>query len=182
MDPDTLPQLILEKLTQGMPALTPSRGSSMAEACAVCLEEEHHIDGARLAVEGIYASIFHIQKPEVTPQMLSAWADPIEATEYGATAIAILLLRELADLQVVRRSFIGPGFDYWVGTIADENEFFIQGKARLEISGIRHGTDTQINSRVKQKLDQTIPSDNSGFPAYIVVVEFSRPIAKVHKK
>jgi hypothetical protein len=57
-----------------------------------------------------------------------------------------------------------------------------QRMARLEVSGIRKGSRSQINARVKQKTEQTRASDAEGLPAYIIVVEFSRPISTVSAK
>jgi hypothetical protein len=54
--------------------------------------------------------------------------------------------------------------------------------ARLEVSGIRRGSRSQINARVKQKTEQTGASDAGELPAYIIVVEFSRPISIVIAK
>ncbi|MBW4623103.1 MAG: hypothetical protein KME17_27560 [Cyanosarcina radialis HA8281-LM2] len=57
-----------------------------------------------------------------------------------------------------------------------------QRMARLEVSGIRQGNRSQINARVKQKTKQTRASDAQGLPAYIIVVEFSRPMSIVRAK
>jgi hypothetical protein len=52
---------------------------------------------------------------------------------------------------------------------------------RLEVSGIRKGDDSRIKARIKQKLEQVSPTDGT-LPAYIVVVEFSNPLAFIVKK
>jgi hypothetical protein len=89
--------------------------------------------------------------------------------------VAILLIRALTGYTVVERSRKGTGFDWWLGT--DDNLF--QGKARLEVSGILRGTRRRINSRIKARLAQTSQSDNLAVTAYVVVVEFGTPRAKV---
>jgi hypothetical protein len=53
--------------------------------------------------------------------------------------------------------------------------------ARLEVSGIRKGSRSQINARVRQKTEQTGAFDAEGLPA-IIVVEFSRPISTISAK
>jgi hypothetical protein len=70
------------------------------------------------------------------------------------------------------------GFDYWMG---DESAIPFQSKARLEISGIRRGDDSDIKARVRQKLKQTNQSDGL-LPAYVIVVEFGSPLAEVRRK
>lgn len=44
------------------------------------------------------------------------------------------------------------------------------------------GTASQFNIRVKQKENQTRLSDKSRLPAYVVVVEYGEPKAKVSKR
>ena len=89
--------------------------------------------------------------------------------------MAFLLIRAITGYTVVERSRKGTGFDWWLGT--DDNLF--QGKAHLEVSGILQGTARRINSRIKARLRQTMQSDNLALTAYVVVVEFGTPRAKV---
>lgn len=39
---DDSQKLLLTELAQGLPAITPSFGAVLAEACAVCLEKQNH--------------------------------------------------------------------------------------------------------------------------------------------
>ena len=76
------------------------------------------------------------------------------------------------------------GIDYWLGDASDAT---FQRKARLEASGMRYPGDGIVNSsvitqRVNDKLRQTNQSDDTQLPAYVIVVEFSRPVAEVHEK
>lgn len=57
-----------------------------------------------------------------------------------------------------------------------------QNKARLEVSGIRNGDQKIIKARVREKLTQTEVSDKTRLPAYVVVVEFGRPVAEVRQR
>jgi hypothetical protein len=107
--------------------------------------------------------------------MRRCWADDDEATEYGACGVAIVFMKALTGFSVVQRSWKTTGFDYWLG---HDNSPLFQGKARLEVSGIRRGDDSQISSRARIKLGQVARSA-SRIPAYVVIVEFSRPTARV---
>ena len=80
----------------------------------------------------------------------------------------------------MERSRKGTGFDYWLGKKELDNTL-LQDKARLEVSGIRKGNESLIDSRIKLKMKQTERSDN-GLRAVIIVVEFSNPLAKVRIK
>lgn len=149
----------------------------MAEAAAVCLEDQHHQQGVGLQIRGKYKTVYSLEWPAVTDRIRGSY-DLEEATEYGACGVAILLMREQTGL-TVQRALKGGGFDYWLGTA--EGELPFQHQARLEVSGIRRGDSSRIKARVTEKLEQTHPSDGT-MPAYVVVVEFGRPLAHVEKK
>ncbi|MBD0345546.1 MAG: hypothetical protein ICV63_12140 [Coleofasciculus sp. Co-bin14] len=172
-NPETL---VLAKLGEGLPAITPSFGAALAEACAVCLEEQGHSQGVELKVEGAFRAVFKLYWQPVTDQMLRCWNDKEYTTEQAAYGIAFMLLDKLTNFTVIERSRRGTGFDYWLGIKDETQELPFQNKVRLEVSGIRRGDDTRIRARVKQKIDQTNPSDGA-LPAYILVVEFSRPLS-----
>lgn len=168
-------KLKLADLSEGLPAITPAFGQSCAEAGAVCLEDQGHSCGTNLQVGGSFSQAFELDWSSVHDQARRCWNDPQIATEHGAYGLAFLLIRALTDFTVIDRSYKGPGFDYWLG----HDDGLFQGKARLEVSGIRSGTEAQVNYRVKEKLTQTEPSDKLNLPAYIVVVEFNQPQSKV---
>ena len=63
---------------------------------------------------------------------------------------------------------------YWLG---DKDSVLFQKKARLEVSGILQGDDTAMMNRFNAKVIQTEQSDDTALPAYISIIEFSRPKA-----
>lgn len=149
---DPARELILVRLGDGCPALTPAHGRSLAEAAAVCLEDQGHELRASLQVAGDHEAVLTIVRFDITDQMKRCYNDPDTATEQGACGIAILLVRHLTGFTVIEQSRRGIGFDYWLGT--DEDLLF-QAKARLEVSGIRGGDRAALMSRVGQKERQT---------------------------
>lgn len=176
---EAIPQLRLDSLTEGFPHIPPECGASMAQAGAVCLENQGHGCGVRLAVEGTFTASFAIHwSAPVTEAMRHYWNDLEEATEQGAYGLAILLVRALTGYTVVERARKGTGFDWWLGN--DDNLF--QKKARLEVSGILRGPAWRIRSRVTAKEVQTERSSSSGLTAYVVVVEFGTPKSKVVRR
>ncbi|MEM1324894.1 MAG: hypothetical protein AAGI23_03010 [Bacteroidota bacterium] len=150
----------------------------LSEAASVCLENQNHSQGVELKVTGALEGNIQLSWEETTQQIRDNWSDLQEATEYGATCIAILLLQEMTDLKVIRRSPKGTGFDYWLGNKKD-NDFPFQEKAVLEVSGILKGTPSQVNQRLKEKMIQTEQSDDLKLPVYVIVVEFSTPVCKI---
>ena len=174
--------LSLQSLSQGLPAITPAFGAAIAEAGAICLTDEAHEPGVILEVEGEFATQFQLNWHPVTEQARRCWNDDEYTTEQAAYGIAILLILQLTTLTVIERSRKGTGFDYWLGNQDSTTMLPFQRMARLEVSGIRKGNRSQIKARVKQKTEQTGVSDAEGLPAYIIVVEFSRPISVVSAK
>lgn len=177
-----IPVLNLQSLHQGLPAITPAFGAAIAEAGAICLTDKAHEPGVILEVEGGFATRFQLDWQPVTEQARRCWNDEEYTTEQAAYGIAFLLILHLTDLTVIERSRKGTGFDYWLGSQNSNTLLPFQRMARLEVSGIRKGNRSQIDARVKQKTEQTGASDAEGLPAYIIVVEFSRPISVVSAK
>jgi hypothetical protein len=174
--PKDYPALALESLVDGFPHIPAEGGAMMAQAAIVCLDHQDHISTVRLVVDGTFSTAFSlVWSEEVTEAKRRFWHEHTEATQQGAYAVAILLMRELTGYTVIERSRKGTGFDRWLGT--EDNLF--QEKARLELSGILCGTARRINSRIKTRTGQTRQSDHLALPAYDVVVEFGAPRAKV---
>ncbi|MBW4498430.1 MAG: hypothetical protein KME57_02275 [Scytonema hyalinum WJT4-NPBG1] len=174
-------ELVITRLEQGLPAITPAFGATLAEACAVCLTDQGHTQGVELKVKGEFTAVFKLYWQEVTDQMLRCWNDIEYTTEQAAYGIAFLVIQELTDYTVIERSRRGTGFDYWLGKKGETNELPFQNAVRLEVSGIRKGDDSRVKARVKLKVEQVSPTDDT-LPAYIVVVEFSNPLAFIVKK
>src|SRR5262245_679152 len=169
-------ELTLDSLVHGFPDIPAEGGTMRAQAALVCFGHQGHLAGVTLAVDGTFTASFSISWTEtLTEAKRRFWNDLEEATQYGATAVAILLIRALTGYTIIERARKGTGFDWWLGT--EDNLF--QGKARLEVSGILHGTTRRINSRIKARMGQTRQSDQLALTAYVVVVEFGTPRAKV---
>ena len=174
----SLSMLDLNELSAGLPAITPPYGSILAEAGGYCFESVGHKPGDSIIIQGDYEKEYTLLWPTIDDQVRRCWNDPEVTTEHGAVGVAILLAKKEIGYDVIERSRKGTGFDYWLGN-EEDNPF--QNKARLEISGIRNGNNSQIRSRVKTKIKQTDPSDGM-LPAFVIIVEFSKPLAEVRKK
>ncbi len=171
--------LDLNQLGDGLPAITPSFGKALAEAAGVCLESQGQAQMTRLTIRGHVSVERPLVWPQVTEQTRRTWNDTEEATEYGATGIAVLIARQELGYFAVERSPKGTGIDYWLGEESDS--ISLERKARLEISGIRNGSSNMVRNRVREKLRQATPSDGP-LPAFVIVVEFGTPLAEVQMK
>jgi hypothetical protein len=79
---------------------------------------------------------------------------------------------------VVLRARKGPGHDYWLGKDEDPTNLF---EARLDLWHPRRQPKEQSRNKSAEEVKQTNPSDHT-LPAYIAVVEFSKPQVQVVKK
>jgi hypothetical protein len=143
-----------------------------SEACAVAFEKNNHISETKLTVDGVYKGSFQVVWEKATS--LTGWQDNDVIAENAAIAIACFLVTEVTEYTIVRQSIKGTGFDYWLGYKTEHPKFDPSNflLARLEISGIFHGTSTDLNSRVQKKLKQVDRSAKMKLPAFIAVTEF----------
>jgi hypothetical protein len=157
-------------------------GATCAAAAAVCLDEQKHLSPVTLHIDGQYPCKIEIQWNAVDDTTRRFNADSEVATEYGAYGIASLIMPHLTNLTVIERSIKGKGcgFDFWLGSI-DNLDTLFQRKARFEVSGIRNGSQSILQSRVNIKLKQISPSDAVA-PGYVCIVEFGTPRSRIIEK
>jgi hypothetical protein len=185
MKSNELSKLHLDSLDRGIPALTSRQAGVHMEACVWCLLECGHQNGVTLTVlEGEQQSLYRLLWPEaeVDADSLARAYNKDDGPEHGAEAIALLLVREKTDYTAIQRSVTSTGIDYWLGYKDDvvSGQIFSPRSARLEVSGILRQNETnRLKARMGRKVKQTKRSDNATFPVYIVVVEFSQPVAEV---
>ena len=171
----------LSDIKNGFPEMDSASANYCYVACMVCLHRNNHNDKVFLELIGDKkASIALIWDDYFDEQIDRAWNDPGVATEHGAVCISAMLVKECTDYSIIERSRKGTGFDYWLGY---ENIIPFQNSARLEISGIFKETEhNNVEKRFQIKKKQTNQSDDSRLPAYISIVEFSKPKAIFAKK
>lgn len=165
--------LDLALLGRGLPGVSPAWGDFLAEASAVCLEHHNHPRGVQLRVRGRFETSIPVHwSTTVTEQVLASWDDQRELAQFGACGVAIVVVLKLTANKVIRRARIGTRVDYWLA--AADSTLPFQQAARLEVSGILAGSDSEVAKRVREKTNQ-VNQAASTLPAYVVVVEFSTP-------
>lgn len=176
--------LDLRSLRSGRYGLTKAEGTRCAECAAVCLESMGHGRQTALLVTGRHRAEFQVTSFTVTAQMRRSCGDTEVTTEYGASAVAALMIECLGGLTIYERSpKNGGGYDYYLirldesaGDYGDDN-FLAAPTALLEVSGIRRGPD-EVVGRVRQKIAR-LGRAVTTLPAWVIVVEFSVPTAMV---
>ena len=176
--------IVLEDLKRGYPGLTEDAGGSLRQTAMVCLDSQRHSSGVPCEMTSLNQPCKMLRiawDGEVADQMRNTWYDRREATELGAAGVAILIILAFTDYTVLRRMDAdeNTGMDYWLSkstAVGDITENFLQGDARLEVAGGRSESTKTIENIVHNKLKRSIKSDDTGTPAYVVVVEFSSPV------
>ena len=174
-----LPLIHLSDLFQTrFEGLTRAIGENLAEAAAFCLVESGFRQGVHLKVAGFRPFTYQLTWSELPDNVSAARRDLKEATEDGASGIAILLARVLLGYEVCFRSHQGTGFDYLMREIGSDVD---APPARLEVSGIMTGDRSDIQRRMTEKMKQVKRREEpqDGLPAFVIVVEFSRPLARI---
>lgn len=164
----------LENLKSIVPDLTESWATSRLEAAVFCLDYNGHRSRIKMNVSPNNNSFVIHWKMSMDQRVKNTWNDVQEATEKGAEGIAAILVNELTQYKVIRRSVKKTGIDYWLGYKENETLLF-QDAARLEISGLIDGTNGEFNRRVKDKSEQVKQSNATRLPAYISITDFGEP-------
>lgn len=180
MESPALRRLILSRLEEGFPGLNKTWGKFLSEASTICFVCSRHPNGIELTVKGLVPTKFQVSwNINITEQDMVSWDNDHDMAEYGACGIAVLLILELTEYTIIRRARTGEGVDYWLGYKDAPLPF--QKAARLEVSGMLRGTESKERSRIKEKKEQTEPTDGK-LPAYVVVVNFERPVSHLVQK
>jgi len=105
------------------------------------------------------------RRPDETT--LASWADPAEATEHGAEAVAAVCIEATLGLVVVERARRGTRVDFYLGRIGDG----LERAALLEVGGTDAGSIAGVlrdkTAQARQNPDQ--------LPALAVAVRFREP-------
>ena len=151
--------------------LSKSVAGSYAEAATVCFDR-HHDTAVELEINDRSAiSIALVNWPKVTDQTKAAWNNDIDATEAGASAVALAVVEQTRGLVAVSRAETATGADYYIdkpgAQIVD-----LETSYRLEISGTNAADQRQVSYRLTSKIKQA-QKGRSNLPAIACVVGFA---------
>jgi len=171
--------LHLDDLQKEVSGITKAIGNFLTEAAAYCLDAQGHQSGVVLKIVGDFEEEFSLHwTTKIDDKVKKAWADEKEATEYAATAIAILLTLRLTGFVISKRLRQGDRADYFL--VKRDPSSQTSSKALLEVSGIfeEHSGNT-INARVRIKKENIDKIPNRNLTAVIIVVAFNNVKAKI---
>lgn len=184
MTPDLPRHLRIEDLATGIPVIDPEVVRFYKLNCMVCFHSQGHTSSVAVNVvhRGGTDKFTVTWDGEVTEQILRSYCDEKKTTDFGACAIALLLIRELTEFTAIEQSNVGTTIDYYLinkeQTPPDDTLIFNGAVAYLEVSGIRQENEgNTVEGRIKDKKRRlNTPED---LPTIISVIEFSKPWAKM---
>jgi hypothetical protein len=175
--------LQLDKIQEVVQVST-GKAMQLMETCVWCILASKHSNGVTLKVnEERPVDSYIVSWPDaaIDSELINRSYNQDDAAEDGAEAIALLLSILRTNYTAVQRASTSTGIDYWLGYKDNLNNPF-EKAGRLEVSGIFAENETNtVKTRIKSKLKQTLPTDNT-FSVYVVVVEFSQPYATIVRK
>ena len=151
--------------------LSQSVAGSYAEAATVCFDR-HHQTAVELEIKDNNAIVTTLVNwPKVSDQTKAVWNNNIDATEAGASAIALAAVEQTRGLVAVSRAETATGADYYIdkpgAQIID-----LETSYRLEISGTDASDHRQLGYRLTSKIKQS-QNGKSNLPAIACVVGFA---------
>lgn len=166
-----MPQMLpLHDLWKRHTGITRAIGDAYSEAAGVCLDR-HHGSPVTFSVESPAQTCDAVAKWQAADDRTKgAWANEIDATEWGAYGIALAAIEVSEGMVAVRRAETGTGSDYYVAPIGVSMDD-LENCFRLEVSGVDRGDNTAIQQRLRQKVEQAL-AGNSNLPAMATVVGF----------
>ena len=164
------PKIVIYGLARRHPGLTVHVGGSFSEAASVCLSR-HHASPVLMEVfcdAKQVNRIIDFQTPD--SRTLKSWNNHTDTTEAGAYGVAIATVEAEENLVAISRAETLTGADWYIAPcgkqLDDLEECF-----RLEVSGLDTGTKSDIETRLRQKVEQT-QRGRSNLPAIASVVGF----------
>lgn len=157
--------------------LSPEFVLSRSKAAAVCLHDRGKKSGVNLDVIGHLSQTICIKWDELTKTDFNSYADMQDATEWGAEAIAFIVISDFTDYNIIKKSSKGTGFDYMLSN--SRGSLFQNELAKLEVSGILElHRESELQARTAAKLNQAT-KHYKDIPVFVIVTAFSVPKSEV---
>lgn len=163
-------ELKFNELAQRHPGVSEGIAQAYDEAARVCLGR-HHEPPQTFVIKGDSKQLECIADWDTaTSREKRAWNNTIDATEWGACGVALAAIELMFGLVAVARAETGTGADYLLDTPGKPFDN-IEECLRLEISGMDRANASDLNDRVRRKINQTRRGKASQ-PARTAVVVF----------
>jgi hypothetical protein len=165
-----LESMTLDGLHERHPGLTQALAESYIEAACVCLAR-HHQPPVVFSVNQAgneHPRMVNFLAPNERTR--NAYANDIDATETGAYGLSLAAVESVVGMVAVRRAETLTGADWYIAPNGEVIQDF-ESCIRLEVSGISAGSSSDVNRRLREKIEQAA-NGHSNLPAIAAVVGF----------
>jgi len=162
--------LRIDGLDERHPGLTAAVAATYYEAACVCLDRHHRPPTSFRLESDEDVSDLLVEWAVSDERSRMAWANDVDRTECGASAVAIAAAETALGMVAVRRAETRSGADYYLMPAGQEADD-LETAFRLEISGIDSGPVRAVYQRVRQKVEQVLRG-TSNLPAVVGVTGF----------
>lgn len=150
----------------------------------VCLDSQGHKSGVCFTVVFERQAITYnvTWKEDISERIKNSITDLVDAVEKSALAFTFLIIKDCTGMEVVKQAKRKSGFDYFLLDNDTDDRLIFQGEktARLEVTGILCGNNSDVESRFQEKFKRALKYQQfKTMPIYVCVVEHSEPKAEV---
>lgn len=171
--------LPIKDLDKRHPGLTRSIANCFLEAASVCLDRHHKPPQTFTILNGSIQIDANAKWKPSSGRNKAAWANEIDATEWGAYGFAIAAVELSEELYAIHRAETKTGADYYVAPKGNSFDD-LENAFRLEVSGTASDDGSVIDSRLHLKIRQA-SIGNSNLPAIAIVVGFRLKLIKLRR-
>ena len=172
--------LHFDRLAEAMPFVLPSFVELAHAAAAMCFHHHHHPSGLVCTLRDLDTAIAALRivwTKTYSDEIRNTFGETDYAVEFAAEGIACLIVRAVTEYTAIERSVRHDGIDFWLGLTSRTGMFPLQRAARMECKGVTEARyPSDIIAQLKKGIAQSIQSDHTELPAYIIVAEFSQPV------
>lgn len=174
---DAVEALTFNDLAVCHPGITEALAPALYQAASVCLDR-HHTPPCEFELERSSDVVrAELRWSVPTREARNAWANEIEATEFGACAVCLASIHRVCGLVAIRRADTRTGADYYLAPTGAKGED-LEDCIRLEVSGVDRGGRQVVFSRLSAKIEQTRRGD-SNLPALATVCGFREKLVLI---
>jgi len=113
---------------------------------------------------------------EPTEEARASWANQDDATRDGAYCVSLAVIEAELGFVGLERADRRTGADFYIGRPGSD----LEDAQRLEVSGSRAGDKRDVNSRLREKIEQA-RRGQSNRPALACVIGFAAGIVALQK-